>query len=158
MPDMLVRLYDIPPPQQSLEAVKVHGVVIRRPQPHEQTIVRNFVEKHFSTGWADEMSIAFSHQPITGYIAVVDKKIVGFAAYECTRRAFFGPTGVAPEYRGKGIGLALLLMSLQGMVELGYGYGIIGGAGPVDFYAKACGAQIIENSVPGVYCAVATEI
>jgi predicted N-acetyltransferase YhbS len=53
--------------------------------------------------------------------------------------------------RGKGIGKALLLVCLAGLREMGYAYGIIGGAGPTDFYAKECGAVVIEGSVPGVY-------
>ena len=35
--------------------------------------------------------------------------------------------------------------------EEGYGYAIIGGAGPVDYYKKVCGAEIIEGSIPGIY-------
>jgi hypothetical protein len=37
------------------------------------------------------------------------------------------------------------------MRNAGYAYGIIGGAGPVDFYTKSVGATVIPNSVPGIY-------
>ncbi len=151
MPDMLVRLYQLPDARQSLERVKEHGVTIRRPQAYEMRIVRDFIEQHFTTTWADEVMTAFTHQPVTAYIAILDERIVGFGAYECTRRGYFGPTGVMEIHRGKGIGMALLILCLQGMAEMGYAYAIIGGAGPVDFYAKAVGAQIIEDSVPGIY-------
>ena len=157
MPDMLVRLYALPPVDNAMAKMAQEGVAIRRPQPHERTVVRAFVEKHFSVGWADEAMVAFAHEPITAYIAAVDKRIVGFGAYECTRRGFFGPTGVATDWRGKGIGLALLLQCLHGMWDMGYAYGIIGGAGPVDFYTKAVGAKLIPDSVPGIYCPVVTE-
>ncbi|MEX0750197.1 MAG: hypothetical protein WD359_05250 [Dehalococcoidia bacterium] len=40
------------------------------------------------------------------------------------------------------------------MWELGYAYAIIGGVGPAEFYAKVCGATVIENSDPGVYGAL----
>jgi predicted N-acetyltransferase YhbS len=53
--------------------------------------------------------------------------------------------------RGNGVGKALLLACLHGLREMGYVYGIIGGAGPVEFYAKAVGAKVIEDSVPGIY-------
>jgi len=66
-------------------------------------------------------------------------------------KGFFGPTGVDEEERGQGIGKALLLACLHGLKDLGYGYGIIGSAGPVDFYKKCCGAVVIEDSAPGVY-------
>ena len=35
-------------------------------------------------------------------------------------------------------------------VMLGAG-GIIGGAGPIAFYEKHCGATVIDGSVPGIY-------
>ena len=53
--------------------------------------------------------------------------------------------------RGKGAGAALLLACLHDMATLGYGYAVIGGAGPVAFYEKVCGATVIEGSVPGIY-------
>lgn len=58
-----------------------------------------------------------------------------------------------PEYRKRGIGNALLIECLHGLWELGYSYAIIGGAGPVDFYARSVGATVIEGSVPGIYTA-----
>ena len=78
-------------------------------------------------------------------------EVLGFACYDATVKGFFGPTGVAKAERGKGIGVALLLATLHGMKDEGYGYGVIGGAGPVDFYKKCCGAIPIEGSSPGVY-------
>jgi hypothetical protein len=53
--------------------------------------------------------------------------------------------------RGNGIGKALLLVSLEGMREMGYAYGIIGGTEVTEFYIKACGATVIEGSTPGIY-------
>ncbi len=55
-------------------------------------------------------------------------------------KGFFGPTGVDESARGKGIGHALLLKTLLDMRDQGYGYAIIGGAGPVDFYQRSVGA------------------
>ena len=40
---------------------------------------------------------------------------------------------------------------LRAMRESGYGYAIIGGAGPMKFYEKAVGATIIPDSKPGIY-------
>ncbi len=85
------------------------------------------------------------------YIAVLQKEIVGFAAYECTRRGFFGPTGVIESVQGRGIGKALLLACLWGLREMGYVYGIIGRAGPIEFYQKTVGAIVIRDSEPGIY-------
>ena len=145
MPDLLVNLLKLPAIEESRE------FVVRRAQPFEMSAVRDFVESHFSTNWADEISVGFARQPVSVYIATIQREIVGFSAYECTRRGFFGPTGVVETARHKGIGKALLLASLWGLREMGYVYGIIGAAGPVDFFQKTVGATIIPDSEPGIY-------
>ena len=63
----------------------------------------------------------------------------------------FGPTGVEETDRGRGIGAALLLVSLADMASRGYAYAVIGGAGSAEFYAKVAGAAEIAGSVPGLY-------
>jgi GNAT superfamily N-acetyltransferase len=151
MPDMLVNLLKLSPPESALSEVKLAGVNIRRAQPFEITPVRQFIEKSFSVAWADEISVGFANKPVTVYIATLDARVVGFAGYECTRKAYFGPTGVDEEQRGQGIGKSLLIASLWGLRELGYVYGIIGAAGPVQFYEDTVGAIVIPDSEPGIY-------
>jgi hypothetical protein len=151
MPDMLVPLLQLPPVAPLISTLRAQGVVIRRANPFELTAIRTFILDHFGAGWADEIMPCYSRQPTSLYIAIREGKVIGFGAYEATRRAFFGPTGVAEAERGKGIGTALLLACLWGLYEMGYAYGIIGGAGPVAFYEKACNATVIPNSVPGIY-------
>ena len=146
MPDLLVNLLTLCPLERSIP-----GVVIRRAQPFEITPVRHFIQQNFSTGWADEVSVGFANKPVSVLLATVDGQLVGFAAYECTRRAFFGPMGVLDQVKGRGIGRSLLLACMEGLRELGYVYGIIGAAGPVEFYQKTVGAVVIENSEPGIY-------
>jgi len=145
MPDLLVNLLKL----SALE--DPNGFVLRRAQPFELTLVRRFVADNFSQSWADEISVGFAHQPISVFVATIDRELAGFAAYECTRRGFFGPTGVVPAARDKGIGKALLLASLWALREMGYVYAIIGAAGPVRFYQKTVGAIIIPDSEPGIY-------
>ena len=55
------------------------------------------------------------------------------------------------EYRKSGIGTALLLACLEDMKHEGYGYAIIGGVGPADYYAKAVDAVAIQGSDVGIY-------
>jgi len=145
MPDLLVNLLKLPALERS------EGFVVRRAQPFELTPVRTFVATNFSAAWADEISVGFGRQPISVYVATIERDLVGFSAYECTRRGFFGPTGVSQSAQGKGIGKALLLASLEGLREMGYVYAIIGAAGPVRFYQKTVGAIIIPDSEPGIY-------
>lgn len=151
MPDMLVRLYRLPPAAPALEKVRAAGIEVRRAQPYEREAVYQFILKQFSQTWADETMVAFTHQPVSAFIALDGKRIVGFGAYECTRRDYFGPTGVQESYRGRGIGEALLILCLQGLFDMGYAYAIIGGVGPAEFYSKVVGAELIEDSVPGIY-------
>src|SRR2546426_12393244 len=94
---------------------------------------------------------AFNHSPITGFVATRGPEVVGFGVYECTRRGFFGPTGVREALRGHGLGTALLLLCLESMRELGYAYAVIGGVGPIEFYEKVCGAFVIPGSQVGIY-------
>ena len=151
MPDLLVNLLKLPPLERSLAKVADANINIRRAQPFEITRVRQFIEQNFSIAWADEISVGFANKPVTVFIATRDQRVIGFAAYECTRKAFFGPTGVAESQRGRGIGKALLIASLWGLRELGYVYGIVGGAGPVEFYRDTVGATVIPDSEPGIY-------
>lgn len=151
MPDLLVNLLKLPSLEAACEAIVLPPVLVRRAQPFEITSVRTFVEHNFSTSWADEISVGFANKPVSVYIAVEQKRIIGFAAYECTRRAFFGPTAVSAAARGRGIGKALLLACLYGLQEMGYVYGVIGRAGPVEFYETTVGATVIPDSDPGIY-------
>ncbi len=143
MADLLVNLLKLP----TFE----HDLRVRRAQPFELTPVRRFVETNFSRSWADEISVGFARQPVSVFVATIERELVGFAGYECTRRGFFGPTGVIPAARSQGIGKALLLASLSALREMGYVYAIIGAAGPVYFYQKAVGAIVIPDSEPGIY-------
>lgn len=154
MPDLLVPLYKLPPAGEiaaRCDSLRAVGIVIRRAYPFDLSRVRRFITHTFSESWADEAEAAFARQPITCWIAIYEKRIVGFACADATARGFFGPTGVDPTHRKKGIGAALLLASLQGLREMGYAYGIIGAAGPVDFYVNAVGAIPIPDSSPGIY-------
>ena len=151
MPDMLVNLLKLPEYGEDAAALLNKGITVRRVQTFEASRLRRFITQHFSEGWADEVMPGLSRRPVSCFIAIHEKKIIGFAAYECTRRDFFGPTGVAKEYRGNGIGKVLLLACMHGLRDMGYAYAIIGGAGPVDFYSKALGATVIPDSSPGIY-------
>lgn len=151
MIDMLVRLYDLPEMETTYEKVAEGDVILRRPAVYEKHLVAKWVGEHFSPKWVSEVEVAMSHQPVTCYIATKDKEILGFACYDTTCKAYFGPTGVGEAARGKGVGKALLYKALEGLREMGYAYGFIGGVGPREFYEKACGAVEIPGSDPGIY-------
>ena len=153
MPDLLVKLYDLKDNSELYKSLEEQGVRIFRPMTPNKSKLRRFIMEHFGEGWADETEAAFSRIPVSCFIAYDDnkKKIIGFAGYDCTAPDFFGPTGVDPAERGRGVGKALLLKCLEALRDEGYGYAIIGSAGPVEFYRKVCGATVIEESSPGIY-------
>jgi predicted N-acetyltransferase YhbS len=150
MIDMLVRLYDLPDSSALYADATNHGVVLRRARAFEKHTVAAFA-RNFSEKWASEVEVALSRQPVACFIATRERQVVGFACYDTTQRGFFGPTGVSEEARGLGLGKALLMLSLEALRDLGHAYAIIGGVGPKEFYAKACGAIEIPGSDPGVY-------
>jgi predicted N-acetyltransferase YhbS len=151
MIDMLVRLYDLPDSSGLYREVEAKGVTLRRARAFEKHTVADFVRTHFSLKWVSEVEVAITRQPSACFIATRDKQILGFACYDTTMKGFFGPTGVAVEARGLGLGKALLMKSLEALRDTGHAYGFIGGVGPKEFYAKACGAIEIPGSDPGIY-------
>lgn len=158
MPDLLVKLYELPPMHALIDSLAAQGITIRRAIAPEKYLVTAWVRDHFGAGWASETDVAFSNHPPTVFVAVHEEKCVGFACCDATMKNFFGPTGVDDALRGRGIGRALLLACLHDMWARGYAYAIIGAAGPVDFYAKAVGATVIEGSTPGIYRGMLREI
>jgi ribosomal protein S18 acetylase RimI-like enzyme len=149
--DMLVKLYALPDSQAAYDRLRAAGITLRRGLAPEKHKVIAWVRQNFSEAWASETEVAFSRQPVSCFIAVQQKKILGFACHDATCPNFFGPTGVDPNARQSGIGKALLFACLEDMKQQGFGYAIIGGVGPAEFYAKAVGAVAIEGSEPGIY-------
>ena len=149
MPDMLVRLYALPDHDRGLR----DGYAVRRAAAYDKAVILDWIRRSFSTQWASEADVAFSRQPISCFIALSQERLAGFACYEATCRGFFGPGGVLEAYRGQGLGTLLLLECLRSMKEMGYGYAIIGGIGPKEFYTKTVGAIEIPDSTPGIYTA-----
>ena len=152
MPDMLVNLYNLKEDTQLYADLDKKGIKIKRVLSPDREKVISFIRETFHDEWANESKAAFVNNPISCYIAVKNKKIIGFACYDATAKNYFGPTGVLDNERGQGIGKGLLLKSLISMKEEGYGYAIIGWVTKaVGFYEKTVSATVIEDSFPGVY-------
>jgi GNAT superfamily N-acetyltransferase len=150
MSDLLVRLYDLPdfPSEAKVAAA---GVTVRRALPPERHFVTAWVGAKFNNYWVSEVEMAMSQHPVTCWIAVRGNDLLGFACHDASMKGFFGPTGVGEAARGQGIGEALLIATLRGMREAGYGYAVIGDPGPVEFYQRRLDALEIPKSSPGIY-------
>jgi len=151
MTDMLVKLYNLPETLPFISSLATPEIKIRKPMGSEKSRSVQWVRENFGESWASEMDITFSRSPVSCYIAQKDGELVGFACYDAAALGYFGPTGVAETFRGRGIGKALLLACLGEMKFKGYGYAIIGWAGPEEFYEKAVGAVAIPDSTPGIW-------
>lgn len=151
MPDLLVKLYDLPDMHSNLKGSVAEGKYLRRAMAYEKHQVVNWVRKHFGMGWASECDVTFSNRPISCHIATEDGTILGFACYDSTSLGMFGPIGVVESARGQGIGRSLLLSSLYSMVTAGYAYAVIGGANSLEFYQRVVNVIEIPDSSPGIY-------
>ena len=86
-------------------------------------------------------------------------KTVGFACFEQRTLRFwwvrrwlktagvgiFGPIGVDPTLRGRGLGCLLVLRALDTLRELGYARAIIPHVAYETFYERCCGARVVER-------------
>jgi GNAT superfamily N-acetyltransferase len=156
--DMLVKLYELPEEAERFATPFAEtNITIRRALPPEKHVVTAWVGAAFNPHWVSECEAAFARQPVSCWIATLtdptteEVRPVGFGCYDSTAKGFFGPTGVDPELRGQGVGKALLYACLVAMRNEGYGYAVIGGAGPADFYTRTVGAVPIPGSSPGIY-------
>ena len=150
MPDMLVKLYELPELAPALQGMVHKGITIRPAKAPEQPTVVAWMNDHFPW-WTSEMAVTFSRVPVSCLLAMREHDLLGFACYDAICPNFFGPTAVLESERRNGIGNALLLAALHAQKAQGYAYAIIGGVGPADYYAKAVGARVIEGSDPGIF-------
>lgn len=151
MPDLLVKLYELPPLRGACEAAGAEGVTIRRVLVPERSLVVDWVATEFTSGWANECRVATSRHPVSCFVAIADSSPVGFCCYNATFMGFFGPIGVGESHRGRGLGTALTLASLHALKNEGFAYAVIGAAGSPDYFARIAGATVIDDSSPGPY-------
>ena len=151
MSDWLVKLYDLP----AAPAAPPPGAVVRKPIGPEHQLLSDWVAASFSAGWASEVRVALGNRPVSVFIAVSEAapqaQLLGFACYDATVRGLFGPIGVSAAAQGQGLGAGLLRACLDDMRAVGYGYAVVGAAGPGEFFRRVAGATEIPGSSPGVY-------
>ena len=148
MADMLVNLYDLP----EIIELEDKSITIKRALAPDAIAIKEFAKVNFNDHWVGEVEAALSRVNPTCFIAVKDKKVIGFACFEATAPSMFGPTGVHAEYRGLGIGKVLLLKCLYALKEIGYPYAIIGSVGAArGFYEKSCNALWLDMFDKSIY-------
>jgi len=149
---------------QKQAAVAALGYVVRRATADDVPALLAMVTSAFHRVWAYEVARALG-SPLGGEAALhtatlpegptvhialsTAGDVVAFAAHDGNNRGmgWFGPTGTLPEHRGKGLGEVLLLHCLRDVADA-YAVqpscrpdaGVIAWVGPVEYYARACGA------------------
>lgn len=109
MPDLLVKLYTLPPLSPITDKLAEQNIIIRPPIGPENYAVIGWIRSHFGAGWAGEAENAFFRSPKSVFVAVrettdangeIHGDMLGFACYDATVKGFFGPTGVDEKERG----------------------------------------------------------
>ncbi|WP_367613835.1 GNAT family N-acetyltransferase [Heyndrickxia shackletonii] len=142
--DMIVSLKDY-----SIPDLTSTDLIIRKAVIEDANALKDFVEAEFGNGWLDSVENGLQEENIPIYVAIQNGKILGFACFDVVRRkkGLFGPMGTAISNRTQGIGYMLLHCCLKEMKDIGYEYAVIGEAGPLEFYEKACNAVVIPMGV-----------
>jgi ribosomal protein S18 acetylase RimI-like enzyme len=116
--------FRIPEPvAQTAARLWSEGVDVRPAEPADILPVLDFVRQHFSWDWyreaADVLSELFAGDPrqVNLLVATHSGQVVGYAQHRAER---FGPFGVNPALRSRGIGRVLLARTLVEMLKHGY--------------------------------------
>jgi GNAT superfamily N-acetyltransferase len=89
---------------------------IRHPDVSELGLLFDAISRSVPGGWAETFNQRFALNSQLIFIAVNDGRI---GAYSTWRESRFGPIGVLPEFRGKGLGRLILAHSLEKMRQQG---------------------------------------
>jgi GNAT superfamily N-acetyltransferase len=128
---------------RALEARCASGYRIRRAVREDAPALAAMITAAFAPAQAFEIARALEVAGVH-IAATVAGEPVAFAAHDGNNRGlgWFGPAGTLPPHRRKGLGECLLAHALADVAERGQPETIIAWAGPVDFYRRACGAEI----------------
>ncbi len=141
--DMVVSLKDY-----LLPSFPVNEITFRKAKQSDAVYLKRFIEKEFGSRWLHSIEKGFEQEDIPIYIALDEQKIIGFACFDVVRekKGLFGPMGTSLSNRIQNVGYTLLHYCLHEMKGIGYEYAVIGEAGPIEFYEKACNAVIIPKN------------
>jgi ribosomal protein S18 acetylase RimI-like enzyme len=114
---------------------------VRRAVPEDAVPLDTFVSRHFSPAWRREVLLALDRPVPTAFVAIRDRRLVGFGCHGVYRRDWFGPLGTDPAQRSGGIGEALLRRCLDDLAAAGIEQAEISWIGPAGFYTRSVGAR-----------------
>jgi ribosomal protein S18 acetylase RimI-like enzyme len=116
--------FQIPPEIEELKRrLSREGIIVRPVHPADLPALMPFIAEHFGWDWyrfAQEYLLALfgpGSDEIGFWVAIQGERIVGYCQQ---RRERFGPFGVAPDMRKRGIGRVLLFHCLEDIVTRGF--------------------------------------
>lgn len=119
------------------------GVTLRRVVADDDAVaVLALCERAFDPPWRHEVGRGIEHGACHAAFDEGTGAVLGFAAHSVSRAGWFGPTGVDPDHRGRGVGGPLLSACLLDLKVAGFDRCEIAWIGPTSFYAKVAGAEI----------------
>jgi mycothiol synthase len=126
------------------DSPRLHRLATAEDHPRLLDFVRDFFGE--ALRWEIELGIR-RNSPIR--VAVREENVVGFSACEINNRGIgsFGPQGIHPEARRRGLGRELLLESLRDLRDLGYTTARIPWVSSEEYYERSCGARVVERFV-----------
>ena len=116
------------------EELRQESIIITEINYNDEVI--KWVSKNFSPEWGYEVSLGFKEEEGGVWIAKRDKEILGFSVYGGLEPNWFGPIGVHPAARRKGIGTVLLYRCLESLRLLGKRLVVIPWTGHLFFYTQ----------------------
>jgi len=142
----LSRLY-VPSRVASLaEKLRRDGVEIVELREESEELGR-WVEERFSPFWRIEAEMGLKAEDGGVLVAKMGSRIAGFSVYGALRPDFFGPIGVDPELRGRGIGTVLLFETLKRMRGEGVRIATIPWTTHLFFYTQLPGVVGIRHFI-----------
>ncbi len=103
--------------------LRAEGIIVRPVVPSDIVPVLTFIQRHFAWDWHREASgvlldlFAGDPRQVGMVVAVQGDEVLGYAEHRAER---YGPFGVNPELRSRGIGRMLLAKMLTEMLKKNY--------------------------------------
>jgi GNAT superfamily N-acetyltransferase len=121
--------------------VRLEDATVRKAKLSERERFTKWATEVFSPFWGFEVSEAFKFDPPKLWIGEQAGKTLGFSVYGALEPHWFGPIGVDPNSRKRGLGSVLLFNSLVSMREEGQRIAVIPWTEHLFFYSQVPGVK-----------------
>lgn len=104
----------------------------------------------FAGAWRHEAERALLNDPPTLFVLREERSIIGFSAHNANNRGlgWFGPAGVSPGQRSRGLGAILSRASFADLRAAGFRRSIVPWVSSISFYERVASARVSETFLP----------